>query len=236
MAMTATATRATMGSLVNKLRMQSPHIVFKGSLSPAIHLCVKPFSGFEEYMANLLQQMAAVRLYVECERTIIFFSSLEILETTFSRFRQLLGAHAHINEVKGFRGSRVVMFHRCTAPEIKEYVLEEMRNPLSHLRMVFASSAFGLGIDAKGVTRVVHHSVPKEVNEFVQEIGRGGRGGGEVETVLFDRAIKISRDMAAYIATGDCRRAFLCACMGIQYQKQQRCCDLCDSRKKLEKQ
>ncbi|MDL5160557.1 RecQ family ATP-dependent DNA helicase [Actinomycetospora termitidis] len=61
------------------------------------------------------------------------------------------------------------------------------------LRVVVATSAFGMGIDKPDVRWIVHGDTPTSIDAYHQEIGRAGRDGGSARAVLFHRPQDLAR-------------------------------------------
>ena len=130
---------------------------------------------------------------------------------------------------------------------------------MERVDVIVATIAFGMGIDKPDVRYVIHYDIPKSLEGYYQETGRGGRDGGEGRCIAFysnkdlqklekflegkpiaeqDIGKQLLRETTAYCESSVCRRKLLLHYFGETY-KEENCgnCDNClNPKKQLEAQ
>ncbi|XP_070532787.1 probable ATP-dependent DNA helicase RecS [Ptychodera flava] len=133
--------------------------------------------------------------------------------------------------------SLVAQFHASCTNQMKKEVVDSMSCE-DGLRLLLATEAYGMGADPVAVRRVIHIGVPRTIETYVQEVGRGGRDGEPTEAILHynpsDIASNVqgmSAEMRNYCTTDGCRRVFLAKAFGQDIFTENRihheCCDNC---------
>lgn len=85
--------------------------------------------------------------------------------------------------VSGYR--LIDMFNRALTEGKKEEVLSMFSRKDTTLRLVIATTTFGMGVDIADVRRIMHWGMPSTLEEYVQETGRCGRDGEASQAILY---------------------------------------------------
>ncbi len=228
LALTATATSQVQKDIIKNLALSEPTVLHSSFNRPNIFLSVRP-------KRNSLSQIEECIDRHEGESGIIYCFSKkdvdQITEDLRSDGYSALNYHAGLSAEE--RRNHQQMFIR------------------DDVQIMVATVAFGMGINKPNVRFVIHHTLPKSIEQYYQEIGRAGRDGlpseaillysaGDIKKIRFifdenvdiDRAERLLKGMTNYCSGQCCRRAALLQYFGEKFEPEpdaKGCCDVCDS-------
>ena len=81
------------------------------------------------------------------------------------------------------------VFTAASDTDVREEIIAEFCKTRTNLRLIIASTAFGLGVDCKDITWIINYGTPSTLEELVQETGRAGRNGAQAEAILYHKVI-----------------------------------------------
>lgn len=150
---------------------------------------------------------------------------------------------AQLVSVNGFRAAP---YHAGLDPDVRMKNQDDFLN--EEIDIIVATIAFGMGIDKPDVRFVVHYDVPKSLEGYYQETGRGGRDGLEGHCLMFyshndlnklekfnkdkpvqerENARVLLQEMEYYAESPVCRRRQLLHYFGEEYMQEN--CGMCDN-------
>ncbi|MEY8020136.1 ATP-dependent DNA helicase RecQ [Muriicola sp. SD30] len=159
-ALTATATSKVAADITDYLKMPAPFVVKDSFSRPNLIYRVEKQENKNQQLVQLCKKDSpSAIVYVRSRR--------KTQELT-----RLLSEH----------GVSASPFHGGMTRNEKDDKLRAWKQ--DKIKVMVATSAFGMGIDKADVRKVIHFELPESIESYFQEAGRAGRDGNPAEAVL----------------------------------------------------
>lgn len=171
MALTATATNDTYKAVCQRLSLNNPVLIGMQPNRPNIKYEVKPLVDIDTLCNELAEELKLEG--VTYPKTVIFIQRYSDCSLVYHTLRRKLGPN--ITFPPGYplfqQFSLVDIYTRASTIRKKE-VLSAFCQPAGTLRVVIATTAFGMGVDCADIRVIIHWGPPSTLEQYLQETGR----------------------------------------------------------------
>lgn len=201
-AFTATATTEVRKDILNLLELINPYAYLGSFNRENLSICVHKEEDKAEFVKDYIRNHEEVSGIVYCATR-----------------KEVDALYYYLKE----RGIEVVKYHGGLKDDEKNYYQEEFLK--DNFNVMIATNAFGMGIDKSNVRYIIHFTLCKNLENYYQEIGRGGRDGEKTEChLLYNREDIRTLEYLIYTTVGNTRKE-------IEIKKLQSMVDFCESDK-----
>jgi bloom syndrome protein len=169
LAATATATKTTFDSIVSRMLMENPVVI---GLSPCrynifLSVSTKSLTEFIDGVVGVIKTQM-----INTPKMVIFCRSYGDCNVVFDCLENKLGDY--ITYPPGYpvvRKYRLIDFYtRASTDKVKEDVLKEFVKEKSQIRLIVATSAFGMGIDSADIKQIYHWGSPHTIGSMLKKL------------------------------------------------------------------
>ncbi|MGY5238509.1 DNA helicase RecQ [Clostridium tertium] len=201
-AFTATATTEVRKDILSLLELINPYSYLGSFNRENLSICVHKEEDKAEFVKDYIRNHEEVSGIVYCATR-----------------KEVDALYYYLKE----RGIEVVKYHGGLKDDEKNYYQEEFLK--DNFNVMIATNAFGMGIDKSNVRYIIHFTLCKNLENYYQEIGRGGRDGEKTEChLLYNREDIRTLEYLIYTTVGNTRKE-------IEIKKLQSMVDFCESDK-----
>ncbi len=164
-ALTATATPKVQSDIVKNLGLRNPNIFISSFNRPNLYYEIQPKIKKDQTVKNIVrfisQNMGKSGIIYTLNRK----TTEELAEVLVANNIKAVAYHAGLDS-------------KLRADRQDQFLNEDVQ-------VIVATIAFGMGIDKPDIRFVIHYNIPKSIENYYQETGRGGRDGLEGKCILY---------------------------------------------------
>jgi len=180
LALSATATNKVVNDIRDTLSLDSPFEFLYNVDRSNIHLGRVVFEDREDKVHWIIQHIKET-----AGPGILYMSSRKRAE--------------QYSEVLIQAGIRAAAYHAGFGAEDRQFIQQQFID--GELDWIVATNAFGMGINKSDIRQVIHETMPANVENYMQEIGRAGRDGHPALAILLYCDDDV--ELAKFVVTGD---------------------------------